>query len=70
MKYIDSIEIEKYDKKIKLKRINYRKSFIEEYAQLLYKNAVNDQIKIYDESENKIHTIYTTLPQYKNDVRK
>ena len=70
MTYIDSIEAYKYGDKIKIKKVNYRKTFIEEYARLLMKNAVNDQMIVYDEEEQRDKIVYTTPPQEKAEFRK
>lgn len=41
MSYIDTISVSKKGEKIKIKHINFRKTFIEEYAKLFNKGAVN-----------------------------
>lgn len=41
MSYIDSIEVVKKDKEIEIKKINFRKTFFEEYANLFNKGAIN-----------------------------
>lgn len=41
MSYIDSIEVVKKDKKTEIKKINFRKTFFEEYANLFNKGAIN-----------------------------
>ena len=41
MSYIESIEVFKKDDKLKIKQINFRKTFIEEYASLFNKGAIN-----------------------------
>lgn len=46
MNYIDSIEVIKNDKNIKIKNINFRRTFIEEYANLFNKGGVNRNQKI------------------------
>ena len=46
MSYIDSIEVIKNDKNIEIKNINFRKTFIEEYANLFNNGGVNRNQKI------------------------
>lgn len=41
MSYIESIEVIKKDKELEIKNINFRKTFIEEYANLFNKGAIN-----------------------------
>ena len=41
MSYIDSIEVIKKGKEIEIKKINFRKTFFEEYANLFNKGAIN-----------------------------
>ena len=41
MSYIDSIEVIKKDDKLEIKKVNFRKTFIEEYANLFNKGAIN-----------------------------
>ncbi|MEG1597687.1 MAG: recombinase family protein [Bacilli bacterium] len=41
MSYIDSIEVIKKDKYLEIKHINFRKTFIEEYANLFNNNGIN-----------------------------
>ena len=41
MSYIESIEVLKKDNKLEIKNINFRKTFIEEYANLFNKGAIN-----------------------------
>lgn len=41
MSYIDTIEVIKTDKDIKIKNINFRKTLIEEYANLFNNGGIN-----------------------------
>ena len=41
MSYIESIEVIKKDDELEIKNINFRKTFIEEYANLFNKGAIN-----------------------------
>lgn len=41
MSYIESIEVIKKDKELEIKNINFRRTFIEEYANLFNKGAIN-----------------------------
>ena len=41
MSYIDTIEVTKKDDKLEIKHINFRKTFIEEYAKLFNNGAIN-----------------------------
>lgn len=71
MTYIDNIQVYKYKDKIKLKKINYRKTFIEEFSRLIMNNAINGVQVVTDVSDdNKDKLIYTCLPQEKNQFRK
>lgn len=71
MTYIDNIQVYKYKDKIKLKKINYRKTFIEEFSRLVMNNAINGIQVVNDVSDgNKEKLIYTCLPQEKKQFRK
>ena len=52
MSYIESIEVIKKDKDIEIKRINFRKTFIEEYASLFNKGAINRFLEVNTNGEN------------------
>ena len=54
MSYIDNIEVVKNNKNIKIKRINFRKTFIEEYANLFNNGGINrnQEIKVNNISIN------------------
>jgi len=52
MSYIESIEVIKKDKDIEIKRINFRKTFIEEYANLFNKGAINRFLEVNANGEN------------------
>ena len=52
MSYIESIEVIKKDKDIEIKRINFRKTFIEEYASLFNKGAINRFLEVNSNGEN------------------
>ncbi|MBR4830943.1 MAG: recombinase family protein [Bacilli bacterium] len=51
--YIDSIEVNKKGDNIEIKRINFRKTFIEEYAKLFNQGAINRSISV---STNGVET--------------
>ena len=70
MTYIDSIEAYKDKDKVKINKINYRKTFIEEFSRLLLNNAINGIQIVYDDNRKKYKAVYTTLPQEKKEFRK
>ena len=70
MTYIDTIEVYKNKETIKILKINYRKTFIEEYSRLLLNNAVNGIQIVYDDNLKKKKAVYTTFPQEKKEFRK
>ena len=68
MSYIESIEVVKKDnKEIKIKNINFRKTFIEEYANLFNKGAINrfQNVTINDETIQ----IEVCAPMTRNKVK-
>lgn len=69
MAYIDSIEVIKKDKNsLEIKQINFRKTFIEEYANLFNKNAINCYKEVFV-NDNNIQ-IETCAPMTKDEIKK
>ena len=66
--YIDNIEVIKNDKDIKIKQINFRKTFIEEYANLFNNGSINRNQVI---KENKVPiNIEVSSPMTKEEIKK
>ena len=69
MDYIESIEVIKKDNNdLEIKQINFRKTFIEEYANLFNKNAINCYKDIYANGNNI--QIETCAPMTKDEIKK
>jgi len=68
MSYIESIEVIKKDKDIEIKRINFRKTFIEEYANLFNKGAINRFLEVNANGENI--QIEVCAPMTKEQINK
>ncbi len=73
MSYIDTIEVEKKDDKLKIKRVNFRKTFIEEYANLFNKGAINRfqdaTVKIIgDDTSDELIQMEVCAPMLRKDV--
>ena len=66
--YIDNIEVMKNDKDIKIKHINFRKTFIEEYANLFNNGGtnINQEIKANDVPIN----IEVSAPMTREEIKK
>jgi len=75
MSYIETIEVEKKDKELKIKRVNFRKTFIQEYANLFNKGAINRcqdvtmQI-VDDDSSKEVIQLEVCAPMIRKDVTK
>ena len=68
MDYIESIEVIKKDNKdLEIKQINFRKTFIEEYANLFNKNAINCYKEVFV-NDNNIQ-IETCAPMTKDEKK-
>ena len=66
--YIDNIEVIKNDKDIKIKQINFRKTFIEEYANLFNNGGINRNQVI---KENNIPiNIEVSAPMTREEIKK
>lgn len=68
MSYIESIEVIKKDKDIEIKRINFRKTFIEEYANLFNKGAINRFLEVNANGESI--QIEVCAPMTKEQINK
>ncbi len=69
MDYIDSIEVIKKDNNnLEIKQINFRKTFIEEYANIFNKNAINCYKEV-SANDNNIQ-IETCAPMTKDEIKK
>jgi site-specific DNA recombinase len=68
MSYIDTIEVIKKDnKELEIKQINFRKTFIEEYANLFNNKAINSYKDVIA-NDNDIQ-IETTVPMTKEEIK-
>ena len=66
--YIDNIEVIKNDKDIKIKQINFRKTFIEEYANLFNNGGINRNQVI---KENNVPiNIEVSAPMTREEIKK
>lgn len=75
MSYIDTIEVERKDKDLKIKRVNFRKTFIQEYANLFNKGAINRfqdaTIKIVDDdNSDELIQMEVCAPMIRKDAQK
>jgi len=75
MSYIDTIEVEKKDKDLKIKRVNFRKTFIEEYANLFNKGGINryQDVTIQvvnDDNSKELIQMEVCAPMVRKDVKK
>lgn len=73
MSYIETIEVEKKDKELKIKRVNFRKTFIQEYANLFNKGAINRYqdvtIQVVDDEDSKeLIQMEVCAPMVRKDV--
>ena len=73
MSYIDTIEVEKKDDKLKIKRVNFRKTFIEEYANLFNKGATNRYQDVTmqivdDDNSSEVMQMEVCSPMVRKDV--
>ena len=66
MSYIDTIEVIKTDKDIKIKNINFRKTFIEEYANLFNNGGTNRYQEI--EVNGEIRQVEISKPMTRTEV--
>lgn len=66
MSYIDSIEVIKTDKDIKIKNINFRKTFIGEYAKLFNNGGINRYQEI--EVNGEIRQVEISKPMTRTEV--
>jgi len=73
MSYIDTIEVEKKEDKLKIKRVNFRKTFIEEYVNLFNKGGINRYqdvtMQIVDDNNSKeVMQMEVCAPMVRKDV--
>ena len=68
MSYIDNIEVVKNNKNIKIKRINFRKTFIEEYANLFNNGGINRNQEI--KANNIPINIEVSAPMTREEIKK
>ncbi len=67
MSYIDTIEVIKNDKELEIKQINFRKTFIEEYANLFANKGINKTALI---KENNIPiNIEVSAPMTREEIK-
>ena len=66
--YIDNIEVIKNDKDIKIKHINFRKTFIEEYAKLFNNGGINRNQEI--KANNISINIEVSAPMIREEIKK
>ena len=66
--YINSIEVIKNDKDIKIKHINFRKTFIEEYANLFNNGGINRNQEI--KANNIPINIEVSAPMTREEIKK
>lgn len=66
--YIDNIEVIKNDKDIKIKHINFRKTFIEEYANLFNNKGTNRNQVI--KANNILINIEVSAPMTREEIKK
>ena len=66
--YIDSIEVIKNEKDIKIKHINFRKTFIEEYANLFNNGGINRNQEI--KANNIPINIEVSAPMTRKEIKK
>jgi len=66
--YIDSIEVIKNDKEVKIKHINFRKAFIEEYANLFNSGGINKNQVI--KANNVPINIELSAPMTREEIKK
>lgn len=66
MSYIDTIEVIKNDKNIKIKHINFRKTFIEEYSNLFNNGGINRYQEI--EVNGEIRQVEISKPMTRTEV--
>ena len=67
MRYIDTIEVIKNDKELEIKQINFRKTFIEEYANLFANKGINKNASI---KENNISiNIEVSAPMTREEIK-
>lgn len=67
MCYIDTIEIIKNDKELEIKQINFRKTFIEEYANLFANKGINKTASI--KRNNTPINIEISAPMTKEEIK-
>lgn len=59
MRYIDSIELEINNKKIEVSKVNFKKSFLEEYTDLFFKNIIDIETNLCGkDKKNSINLTY------------
>ncbi len=66
--YIDNIEVIKNDKNIKIKHINFRETFIEEYANLFNNGGINRNQEI--KANNVPINIEVSVPMTREEIKK
>ncbi len=66
--YIDNIEVIKNDKDIKIKQINFRKTFIKEYANLFNNGGINRNQVI--KENNVLINIEVSAPMTREEIKK
>ncbi len=67
MSYIDTIEVIKKDKYIKIKHISFRKTFIEEYANLFANKGINKAVEI--TKNNAPINIEVSAPMTREEIK-
>ena len=71
MKYIESIELEMYDIKIEVGRVNFKKSFLQEYSTLFFKNVIDMETNLVSTNNNSINITYLqTREEIENYINK
>jgi len=67
MRYIDPIELELNDKKIEVSKVNFKKSFLEEYTDLFFKNIIDIETNLC--GKDKKNSINLTYFKSRDDIQ-
>lgn len=74
MKYIESIELKINNDKIEVGRVNFKKSFLQEYSTLFFKNVIDMETNLVSKNNNSINITYLQtreeIENYINKLRK
>lgn len=71
MKYIESIELEMNNDKIEVGRVNFKKSFLQEYSILFFRNVIDMETNLVSKNNNSINITYLqTREEIKNYINK